>query len=499
MENPNNNSYRSILKATGVFGMMQGFKIAISIISSKFIALYLGPLGIGIVSLLNNAVNIILAITNFEFLKTATREIALNNDSSDKNKLTETIATLQKMAIFIGLLGAVISLLFSKTISYLTFGSYDKQHWFVVLSLYFLITSFSNARLSILQGVNNIKTLAWSNIVIAFFTAIGSIIIYYFLRIEGILWVMVYSSFVFLLFTVYFTRHFPFSIRPFDFNVFYSTSLPIFKLGFFMSLNLIFGQIANFIIKLYINDNGNSGHVIGFYEVSTVVLINYLGLIFNAMSFDFYPKLTAISNDNNKVKQLVNSQIEIAIILVTPAIVFLYFFAPYLIQILYSKAFLNSFIILKMALFSVILKAVIFPLGYIVLVKGDRKLFFKQALLSDFLNLFFSIILYHYCNLIGLGIAYILNYVVYGMYIYYVIHKEYRFHFDYQCKKLIAINSSIGVLAIVIIYGFDGLYFHVLISILFLISLAYSLIEMNKRINVKQFIQSKINKRNQQN
>uniref|UniRef100_UPI00375378C9 oligosaccharide flippase family protein n=1 Tax=Flavobacterium sp. TaxID=239 RepID=UPI00375378C9 len=258
-------SYHSILKATGVFGVMQIIKLLISMISSKFIAVFIGPIGIGVVSLLNNAVNIILAITNFEFLKTATREVALNHDSSNTIKLSKTIATLQKMAIFIGLLGAIISLLFSKTLSYYTFGSYNKQHWFVILSLYFLLTSFSNARLSILQGINNINALAWSTIVIAFFTSIGSVIIYYFLRFEGIIWSMLYSSFVLLFFTIYFTRKFSFSLQSIDFNEFYESSSPIFKLGFFMSLNLIFGQIVNFIIKLYINNNGESSQILGFY------------------------------------------------------------------------------------------------------------------------------------------------------------------------------------------------------------------------------------------
>ena len=175
------------------------------------------------------------------------------------------------------------------------------------------------------------------------------------------------------------------------------------------------------------NDGGTSSNVIGYFEVSSVILINYLGLIFNAMSFDFFPKLSSISKDNVAIKKLVNNQIEIAIILVTPAVILLYLAGPLFIQLLYSKAFLNSFLILKIALFSVILKSVIFPLGYIVLAKGDKKLFFKQALLSDSLNLFFSIVLYKYYGLIGLGVAYVLNYAIYGVYIYYVTNKYYDF------------------------------------------------------------------------
>jgi O-antigen/teichoic acid export membrane protein len=226
--------------------------------------------------------------------------------------------------------------------------------------------------------------------------------------------------------------------------------------------------------------------------VGTVILVNYLGLIFNAMSFDFYPKLTAVSFENEKVKQLVNNQIEIALILVTPAIIFLYLAAPFLIRLLYTKEFLSTFLILKIALFSVILKAVIFPLGYIVLVKGNKKLFFKQALFSDLLNLVLSIVLYKYYGLQGLGAAYFLNYAIYAAYIYKMVSRHYGFSFVESCRKLIAASIIIGLLAIVIIYCFEGLHAHLLISTLLAFSVFYSYRELNKRINIHELLQKKL-------
>lgn len=492
MSEENSKSYRSIVKATGVFGTMQVFRTIISVVSSKFVAVYLGPIGFGLLSLLNNAVNIIVAITNFEFLTVATREVALVSNSDDDLQLSKTISLLQRMAVVIGVLGAIVSAIFSKALSNITFGNSDKQHWFIILSFYLLITSFSNARMAILQGVNNIKTLALCNIVVAFITAIGTVVIYYFLRIDGIIWVMLYSSIVLFLVTLYFTRKYTFKFNNQGFKDFYDKSSPIFKLGFFMSLNLIFGQICNFVIKLYLNDSGASSQILGYYEVSTVILVNYLGLIFNAMSFDFFPKLTAVSFDNGKIKQFVNNQIEIALILVTPAIILLYLIAPFLIELLYSKQFLNTFLILKFALLSVILKAIIFPLGYIVLVKGDKSLFFKQALFSDSLNLFFSIVLYKYFGLLGLGIAYFIHYLVYALYIYKIVNKHYDFYFIESSKKLIFVSIAIGVSAIIILYFFELMYVNILTTILFLISLFFSYKELNKRIEVVDMIQKKI-------
>lgn len=489
-----NNSYRSIVKATGIFGMMQFIKLIIGIVSSKFVAIFLGPIGIGLVSLLTNALNIVLAITNFEFLRTATREVALNHDENDNSKVSNTLVILQKMAIVIGFLGAIIVIVFSKILSFYTFGNYNRQNWFILLSIYLLISSYSNLRMAVLQGINNIKRLALCNIIIALLTSVGSVIIYYFYRIEGIIWVLLYSSFVMLVVTVYFTRKFTFSFLPINFNEFYKNSSPVFKLGFLMSLNLIFGQISFFVIRLFLNDNGASSEILGFYEVNSVILINYVGLIFNAMSYDFFPKLAAISKDNSKMNLLVNNQIEIAIIVITPAIIFLYVMAPYVIQLLYSKAFLDTFIILKMSLFSVILKAIIFPLGYMVLVKGNKKLFFKLTLIGDIINLAFSIILYYYFGLTGLGLAFILNYLFNGIYIYFIVKNEYKFEFDNESKRLIVINVILGFLAVVFVYCFLEVYSNILLTLLFVTSLLFSYVELNKRIDIKGFIMKKINK-----
>lgn len=487
-----NNSYRSILKATGVFGIVQVIKLVISVVSSKFVAVFLGPIGIGLVSLFTNALNIVLAITNFEFLKTATREIALNHDENDNSKVSKTLITLQKMSIFIGLLGGIIVVLFSKTLSYYTFGNYDRQYWFVLLSIYLLVSSFSNARMAIIQGVNKINKLAWCNIIIAFFTSVGSVIIYHFYRIEGIIWVFLYSSFVVLVVTICFTRKFSFSFLPFNFKEFYNYSNPIFKLGFFLSLNLIFGQICNFIIKIYLNNNGASAEILGYYQVSSLILINYLGLVFNAMSYDYYPKLSAISLDNEKVRNLVNHQIEIALILVTPAVVFLYLSSTFLIKLLYTNEFLSSLEILKFALFSVIIKAVSLPIAYIILSKGNKMQYFKQELFSDFLNVSITIFLYYILGLKGIGIAYIVVYIVYIIYVYWIVNKHYEFYFIKSCINLIQYNILIGILALSTNFINNLWIKNSLLLIVLMVSIFYSYREFNKRIDIKGYVKSKL-------
>ena len=60
MENKSEaSSYSHILKYTSIFGGMQGLNILIGIIRTKLVALILGPVGMGLVSLFNSTISFI--------------------------------------------------------------------------------------------------------------------------------------------------------------------------------------------------------------------------------------------------------------------------------------------------------------------------------------------------------------------------------------------------------------------------------------------------------
>jgi O-antigen/teichoic acid export membrane protein len=103
-------------------------------------------------------------------------------------------------------------------------------------------------------------------------------------------------------------------------------------------------------------------------------------------------------------------------------------------------------------------------------------------------------VLYKYYGLVGLGIAYFLNYILFAVYIFRIVNKHYDFNFVPSTRKLIAISLLFGVLAILIIYSFEQLYGYIFISILFVISILYSLKELNQRINFKDFLIEKMNR-----
>jgi len=123
VEKHGEHSHKTIIKAISVFGFTQVMKMLIAIVGSKFVAVFLGPVGIGTVALLNNTVALISSLTGFGINITGIREMALAHAENNAGKFSERFAVLQRLSLFIGLIGAIITILFSPLLSKWTFGT----------------------------------------------------------------------------------------------------------------------------------------------------------------------------------------------------------------------------------------------------------------------------------------------------------------------------------------------------------------------------------------
>src|SRR3954451_24297334 len=106
-------SYRQIMKATSIFGGVQVFNIIISIIRSKFIAILLGPAGMGIAGLLTSTIGLIGSITNFGLGSSAVRNVAVAVAAEDNDKIKTTVSIIRRLVWMTGLLGTLITICFS--------------------------------------------------------------------------------------------------------------------------------------------------------------------------------------------------------------------------------------------------------------------------------------------------------------------------------------------------------------------------------------------------
>lgn len=280
--------------------------------------------------------------------------------------------------------------------------------------------------------------------------------------------------------SLYFTRNIKVLHSNIAFKELFTELKPIIILGLLLSLNGIFGQLCYYGIRSFLSLD--SDEVLGIYQVSNTFLVSYLGLVFVAMSKDFYPQLSNFENDKKKFVNLVNDQTEVALFIIVPAVLLLYLVAPVLIPILYSGDFLPVLDILHIGLLSVILKGIAWSIGYISLAKGDKPMYFKQNILGDSLNILFSIILYHYLSLFGLGVSITLMFLFSSFYTYYGVSKTYGFKFRTDTLKVIVISILFGIIGIIGIYCYGFSIYNPILILALVLSAIYSFIQLKKRL-----------------
>jgi O-antigen/teichoic acid export membrane protein len=478
-------SHETILKATGILGSIQVAKLLVGAIGAKCIAVFLGPIGFGMVGLLYNMLAIIGSLTSFGTNVSLSREVTIAKTLEDKNKIANKLSFLQKWSLYVGVFGALVTIVFSPFISKLTFGTTSKYYWFLIVAVNFIFLSLTNYRTALLQGHFKAKRLAISGFISSFLITLISIPLYYFLKQDAILPVIITSGIVGLGVMFFYTRDISISRNKETFFDSFKQGKELAKMGFLLSINVIFGLICSYIIKLYLNSSGRNTIIVGYYEVSNVILVSYVGIIFTAMGTDFYPRLTAIHKDKNKLTQFVNDQIDIGLLLVTPLIILFYIVSPFLITILYSQDFINVQLIFKAALFAVIIKAIIWPLAFIILAKGEKRLYFKQELLGDFLNVTLTLLMFQYLGLKGIGIAMVFNYTIYGIYVYTLLRKKFEFFVKRETLKIIIVSLTLGLASCIIVFFDDVLPIYFLLLGLLAISITYSYFQLTKRIDFK--------------
>lgn len=442
-----NESQKQILKATSIIGGAQFLNIVIGIVRTKAVALLLGPYGLGVVGMLQSIIDLVRNITGFGLNFSAVKDVAEADASNDETRLNETITVLRNLVLWTGLLGVVLTILFAYPLSTFTFGN-DKYTLSVVyLSITLLLTSIAGGQMALLQGKREIKLMAKATLYGALYSTAISIGVYYLLGIDGIVPVLILTSLIPLVFSWYYSKKIKFDAQKISFTKSFSKGFSMAKLGFFIVVTSFMATLTLYMVRVVIVDKMNM-EAVGFFQASWMISTTYIGIILNAMLSDFFPRLSAINNDNEASNKLINDQLEIALVLGTPMILFLIASAGLLIQILYSNSFLYTTSILQWQLFGAFFTLISWPLGVMFLAKSKGKF----CIITDGLwsVLFLSIVYFgwEYFGFKILGIGDSIAIIFKLLLVYFVVNKIGGFRFSKKNVNVILFYGFFTVLMI---------------------------------------------------
>ncbi|MGA2685231.1 MAG: O-antigen translocase [Verrucomicrobiota bacterium] len=433
-------TYGQILKSSVLIGGSSVFNIGLRIIRTKAMALILGPSGYGLMNSYWLITQFTSNVAGLGINNSGVRQIAEAVGTGDSGRIARTVTTLRRVALCSGAVGALLLFALSGPVSWLTFGDVRHVGAVALLSLAVLLGDISNAQAALVQGMRRIGDLARMSILGAFYGTVFSIVIvYYFYRQgaaeKGVAPSLVCLAAMSILTSWWYARKIKVERVLLTLRQVKDEASELVKLGVvFMSSGLITMGSAYFVNVLLLHKFGLAGA--GFYSSAWTLGGYYVGFILQAMGTDFYPRLTAVAHDNTECNRLVNEQAEVGLLFAGPGVIATLTFAPLVIQLFYAAAFSPAVEILRWIGLGMLLRVASWPMAYLLVAKGERKLYFWSELLSNVLSVSLVWIGLVFFGLTGAGVAFFALYVVYWAGIYLVVRRVSGFRWSSANRQL---------------------------------------------------------------
>ena len=427
----NGNISRRAMKAMGLFGGVQVMGILCSIVRTKLVAMWIGPVGIGLFGLFNNALEMISTGTNLGIRSSSVRDISQAHDSTTPGLVAKMVAVVRKWSLWLGLFGALVTLMLAPLLSELTFGDQSPLWGFVALSVAVLLGAITNGEYAVLQGSARLKRLAsvtlWGTL-----TGLAvSIPLFYLLRERSILpsilaYAMALAAFAWLFRNKEYAKPQLSSRETFDMGKGFV------KLGIFMTLGNFASILASYAFNAWLNMNAGT-EAVGFYQAGYTLINKYTGLILTALGMEYYPRLSKVANSRLRLRAFVSQEINVAIAVMAPVVALFILLRELVVWILYTPEFNVILTFVSWGMIGTVLRTLSWCLAFTILAKGDGKTYLWTEVASAIINLVLNIVFYRWWGLTGLGIAFLVSYLLYTAIVAVVYFKMYRLSVSRGC------------------------------------------------------------------
>ena len=480
-------SYRSIFKATSLFGGVQVYTILIQVLKSKIIAILLGPLGVGIQGLYQSALDLIKQATSFGLSQSAVRDVAEASGSDDTKKISRTVSVLHKVVWFTGLLGLFCVFILSPLLSKASFGNSEYVIPFICLSVILLFDQLSAGQKVILQGTRRLKDLAKATSIGITISLIFSLPCYFCYGVNGIVPAMILTASVTLIVSWYYSRRVDVNKSAVSLKDIFSEGKSMIIMGLSMSISGVMAMGAAYLIRNYIRSIGGIIEV-GLFQAGFVIINSYVGLVFNAISTDYYPRLASVNKDNIKCREVVCQQGEISVFLMAPLLSICILTMPFVIKTLYSSEFLPADNYIKWACIGMMFRLASWIVSYLFIAKAESKLFIINEFVASVNYLWLSILGYKIGGLTGIGVAFALNYILYFIQVYLISYYRYGFRFLYGFVFSFNLHLFLVIICLLSMMLLDFPYNYLLGSFVTLLSIILAIKGLNQRVDVLSII-----------
>jgi PST family polysaccharide transporter len=435
-----------VLKAMGIFGGVQVLNILCSLIRNKLVAMWIGPAGVGLFGIFNQALEMLNTATNLGVRNSSVRDISQAVEKRDSSMISRIVTVVRRWSLWLGLGGALITMAIAPLLSRLTFGDFNHIWHYVALSAAVLFMALTNGEYAVLQGLSKLKKLARVTVSGTLGGLLISIPMFYFLREDSVLpSIIVYALCVMA--AALFTKDKEFPKAKVTSRETVSMGADFIKLGVFMTLGSFVAMLASYIFVSWLNITSGK-ETVGFYQAGYTLVDKYAGLVFVALGYEYYPRLARVAGSSLRLRVFVSNQINLSFMVLTPCLLAFILLRSHLVWLLYSKEFLVILTYISWGVVGTVLRATSWCLSFVMLAKGDGKIFLITESLDAVIGLTLNIVCFSLWGVDGLGFAYIAWFACYTIIVGVVYFRVYHLTISIKCLRNLVATLLVCIAAV---------------------------------------------------
>lgn len=427
-------SYRQILKSTSIVGGATVASLVFGLVRSKVLALLVGPAGIGLFGVLNVLFNTGTTIAGLNLQSTGVRQVGATPVDSAARARAET--GLWLFAWLAAVVGGFAFWLFERLVYVPSTPALANGPIFPWIALAVALSTLNGAQLVILQVYGRIAAIAYVRLLGAFFSMVLAILAVYLLGTTGLYVAVLAVPIAGIVVAFACSRDVGRKHRQPVGRWVIAEWRTLVVMGAGLTAASITGNASQLLLRSVITDQGGLSAAGLFQAAWTLTNVN-LSVILSAMAVDYFPRLTAQAQSPEKVTEILNQQLHVALLLAGPILTIAVGFAPFLLHLLYSASFTDASHVLQLQITGDILKLATWSMGYVLLALNATFSFFAAGVAFDVTIVIIVWLLYPLFGLESTGISYIAA-LAFSMTVSIAMIGRHGIHIDRRNKLWIA-------------------------------------------------------------
>lgn len=358
----------------------------LGLLRTKIAAVLLGPAGVGLIGLYQSLISAAVPIASLGITDTGSRQVSQAQARHDRVAVDTARLALIGSSIVLALLGAMAFWTSRLQIAELIFGDSSRGREVGWLGIGVAFSILAAAQTALLSGLGRISSIAKASAYSAFAGTLVSASALFVLGPDGVVAFVLAAPIVSFVVSHFFVRHIPFNAHVTLSRGGVGAELStLARLGFVVMWSGVALNGGFLIIRTVVQDQLGLD-ALGVFQSAWMISMIYVGLVLGAMGTDYYPRISAAFQNRRQINRLINRQTEVALLLTGPVFLLVLLFAPWILKVLYSSAFVEGANVLRWQVLGDILKVASWPLGFAILASGDGKRFFlaQAAVISAY-------------------------------------------------------------------------------------------------------------------